>query len=41
MSESKGINDVWHNDIKDRERAKEYTFPPLPNLVNAKKAYLK
>ena len=27
--------------MKDRERFKEYSYPPLPNLVTAKKAYLK
>jgi hypothetical protein len=27
--------------LKDREKLKEYRFPPLPNLVTAKKAYMK
>jgi len=41
LSESKTINNVRCREIKERERTKEYSYPPLPNLVSAKKAYMK
>eukprot|EP00347_Sterkiella_histriomuscorum_P001870 403370361 len=41
LIESKTINNIRSKDVKEKERDKEYQYPPLPNLVNAKKAYLK
>ena len=40
LSESKGINDVGCRELVERQKRKEYTCPPLPNLVNTRKAYL-
>jgi hypothetical protein len=40
IDESRVINDVSHKDVKDKAKTKEYEYPPLPNLVNAKKAYI-
>jgi hypothetical protein len=39
LDESKQMNDINSKDIKDKAKAKEYEYPPLPNLVNAKLAY--
>lgn len=38
--ESNAINKVRCRDIREREKEKEYQFPPLPNIENVKKAYL-
>ena len=38
---SKKINELTSKDIKGRERLKEYNQAPLPNLVQAKQAYMK
>ena len=41
LMDSKSINNIRSKEIRDKERVKEYSYPPLPNLVNAKKAFLK
>lgn len=38
---SKIINDTTSKDIKEREKVKEYNQAPLPNLVQAKQAFMK
>jgi hypothetical protein len=39
LDESRVINDITSKDIKDKAKAKEYEYPPLPTLVNAKNTY--
>jgi hypothetical protein len=35
-SDTKKLNIIRSKDIVDKEKLKEYSYPPLPNLVNAK-----
>ena len=40
VKEAKAINDTNSKDLRDKEKNREYSYPPLPNLVTAKKAYI-
>lgn len=38
--EYKTLNQIQSKEIKDKEKEKEYVYPPLPTIQSVKKAYL-
>jgi hypothetical protein len=40
-SEYKLLNHMKSKDVREKEKEKEYNYPPIPNIESAKQAFLK
>ena len=40
-SEYKLLNHMKSKDVREKEKEREYSYPPIPNIDSAKQAFLK